>query len=141
MTTSSWRDIITYRRVIRSQVRVLELLEQRTYPVLDVDREAYFGDLADHVRRIWAELEELKEVIEGLGDAHSSIISHQTNQVIRLLTIIATVVLPLTLISGLYGMNVRLPLGDTPNGFWVVVGAMAAVAGAMLVYFRLRRWI
>ena len=88
-----------------------------------------------------SELQDLREVIEGLSDAHSSLTGHRTNQVIRILTIIATILLPLTLISGLYGMNVRLPLEDSPIAFAVVMGLMAAIAGSMLVFFRLRHWI
>ena len=116
-------------------------LQHKEYPFLKVDPDAYFGDLADHVRRIWSELEELKEVIEGLGDAYNSLTSHQTNLVIRILTIISTILLPLSLISGLYGMNVRLPLADTRFAFVVVLAIMLAIAGSMLVFFRSRHWL
>ena len=135
------RDIIAFRRIIRPQIAVLEMLEGRGYPLLRVDPDVYFGDLADHIRRIWAELQDLREVIEGLSDAHSALTGHQTNQVIRILTIISTILLPLSLISGLYGMNVRLPFEDTPFAFAVVTGIMVAIAGTMLLLFRLRRWI
>ena len=103
------RDIIAYRRIIRPQIAVLESLERKEHPFLKVNPDVYFGDLADHARRIWSELEELKEVIESLGDAHNTLTSHQTNLVMRVLTVISTILLPLTLISGLYGMNVGLP--------------------------------
>lgn len=135
------RDIILFRRIVRPQIVVLKMLEKKEYPLLKVDPDVYFGDLADHIRRIWTELQDLREVIEGLSDAHSSLTGYQTNQVIRILTIISTILLPLSLISGLYGMNVSLPFGDTPFAFAVVMGTMIAIAASMLVFFRLRHWI
>ncbi len=135
------RDVIAFRRIIRPLIGVIEVLEQEDYPFLKVDPDVYFGDLADHVRRISAELEELKEVVEGLSDAHSSLTSHQTNQIIRILTIISTILLPLSLISGIYGMNLTLPMGDTQYAFAVVVAFMVTIAGSMLLFFRWRGWI
>ena len=134
------RDILAYRRIVRPQIEVLELLEKKEYPFLKVDPDVYFGDLADHVRRISVELEDLKEVIQGLHDTHVSLTTDRTNEVIRTLTIIATIMLPLSVLSGLYGMNVGLPLDGFPYAFLVVLAVMAIVAGGMLLLFRSRRW-
>ena len=135
------RDVIAYQRIIRHLLRVMEQLEAEEYPFLKVDPEVYFGDIVDHIRSIGGELQELKEVIEGLGDAHSTLITHHTNQIIRILTIMSAILLPLSVISSLYGMNVRLPLAGTPYAFGVVLGIMAGVAVAMLAFFRIRHWI
>ena len=110
------------------------------YIFLKLDPDVYFGDLADHMRRISLELEDLKEVVESLQNTHVSITTHRTNEVMRTLTIIATIMLPLTVVSGIYGMNVELPAGNSPFSFLIVLGVMAAIAGGMLVLFRLRRW-
>ncbi|MCE2463537.1 MAG: magnesium transporter CorA family protein [Dehalococcoidia bacterium] len=134
------RDILAYRRIVRPQIEVLELLEKKEYPFLKVDPDVYFGDLADHMRRISVELEDLKEVIQGLHDTHVSLTTDRTNEVIRTLTIIATIMLPLSVLSGLYGMNVSLPFDSSPYAFLVVLGVMAIVAGGMLLFFRSRRW-
>ena len=134
------RDILAYRRIVRPQIEVLELLEKKEYPFLKVDPDVYFGDLADHMRRISVELEDLKEVIQGLHDTHVSLTTDRTNEVIRTLTVIATIMLPLSVISGLYGMNVSLPLDSSPYAFLVVLVVMAIVAGGMLLFFRSRRW-
>jgi magnesium transporter len=72
------RDILAYRRIVRPQIEVLELLEKKEYPFLKVDPDVYFGDLADHVRRISVELEDLKEVIQGLHDTHVSLTTDRT---------------------------------------------------------------
>ena len=135
------RDIISYLRIVRHQVGVLDTLERKEYSFLNIDSEVYFGEIADNVRGIRAELEELKEVVEGLGDAHSTLITHQTNRIIRILTVMSAILLPLSVISGLYGMNVRLPMSDTPYAFGVVLAVMGVIAGTMLIFFRLRHWI
>ena len=134
------RDILAYRRIVRPQIEVLELLEKKEYPFLKVDPDVYFGDLADHMRRISVELEDLKEVIQGLHDTHVSLTTDRTNEVIRTLTIIATIMLPLSVLSSLYGMNVSLPFDSSPYAFLVVLAVMAIVAGGMLLFFRSRRW-
>jgi len=134
------RDILSYRRIVRPQIGVMELLESTEYPFLKVDPDVYFGDLADSMRRIWVELDDLRDMIEGLSGAHISLTSQQTNQVMRVLTIIATIMLPLTVVTGLYGMNVALPIEESPWAFWVVLGVMVVIAVGMLTFFRLRRW-
>lgn len=135
------RDVISYQRIMRPQISVLEQLERNEYPFLKLDPDVYFGDLADHMRRIRAELEDLKAVLDTFYDTHSTLITHHTNQVIRILTIVGTIMLAPVLISGLYGMNVWLPLEDNPWAFWILVGIAVAVSGSMLAIFRFRRWI
>ncbi|MCI0441101.1 MAG: magnesium transporter CorA family protein [Chloroflexi bacterium] len=135
------RDIIAARRVIHPQIDVLESLESGRFPFLNVDPDVYFGDLADHMRRTWAELEELKEVMEGLSDAYNSLTTHQTNQVLRILTFISTIMMPPTLIASIYGMNVALPLEDTPFAFALTVGLMSALTGGMIVFLWRRHWV
>ena len=137
------RDILAYRRITRPQIGLFEILEKNQFTVLgNVNTGVYFGDLADHMRRLWADLEDLKEVIEGLHDTHASLISNNTTETMRVLTIIATIVLPLTVVSGLYGMNVEpLPFKDTGAGFWVVLGTMGFIASAMVIFFKIRRWL
>ncbi|MBI4299191.1 MAG: magnesium transporter CorA family protein [Chloroflexi bacterium] len=134
------RDIIAYHRIVRHQAEVLKSLEEKEFHFLKVNTDVYFGDLADHTRRIWVELEEMKEVIAGLADAHSSLNSHQTSDVIRTLTIIATIMLPLSVVTGLWGMNLALPLAKSPWAFLGVMGIMATISAAMLTIFRVRHW-
>lgn len=139
------RDVIAFRRIIRPQIEVMETLERKEYPFLKVDPDVYFGDLADHTRRIWEELEELKEVADGLNDTLFTMASSYNNEVLRVLTIIFTALLPITLVSSLYGMNVPLPLGSNPGGhslaFWIVLLISGVISGIMLLSFRLMRWL
>ena len=135
------RDILSFRRLVRPQIEVLEELEERDFEVLKVDGDIYFGDLADHMRRIRSELEDLKEVVEGLYDAHGSLAMIRTNDIVRILTVAATVILPFVVVSSVYGMNIDLPIDDRGWSFAAVMVLSGAVSVALLVLFHLRRWL
>ncbi len=135
------RDIIAFRRIIKPQTEAVETLEQKGWPVFKEDPEIYFGDIADHLRKIRDTLEDYKEVVEGLSDTNTNLTSFRTNEVMRVLTIIATIMLPLTLIASIYGMNIKLPLADSSLSFPLTVFIMVCIIVGMLAFFRSRRWI
>ena len=138
------RDVISYRRITKPQLEVFELLEQKEWPFLKgkEDPEIYFGDLADGTRKIQDTLDDYKDMLEGLNDTNNTLTSFRTNTVIRVLTIIATIMMPLTLIASIYGMNLsHLPLAGSPLSFPIMIAVMLLVIVGMLVLFRLRRWI
>ena len=135
------RDIISFRRIIKPQTDAVETLEQKEWPVFKEDPEIYFGDIADHLRKIRDTLEDYKEVVEGLSDTNTTLTSFRTNEVMRLLTIIATIMMPLTLIASIYGMNIKLPLADSSLSFPLTVFIMFCIIVGMLAFFRSRRWI
>jgi magnesium transporter len=86
-------------------------------------------------------LENYKEVVEALEDTNESVISHNVNDILRVLTAISVIVLPLTFIASLWGMNVGVPGEGDPEDFLVIVGACLAVLIAMVAYFRGRGWL
>lgn len=135
------RDIIAYRRIVKPQIPVISRLEYIKNRLIDEDLDVYFSDIGDDLARIWDTLEDQKGIIEALNDTHNSLISHRTNEVIRALTVISVIMLPLTLISGIYGMNVSLPLAEHTLAFEFILAAMLIVASVMLAMFRWRRWI
>jgi magnesium transporter len=135
------RDIISFRRIIKRLIPVVNSLERKNRSVFREDMEEYFGDISDHLSKIWDTLEDFKEVIEGLSDTINWLMSSRVNDIIKVLTIISVILLPLTLISGIYGMNVPLPWGEHPNAFYLIIGVMVAVIAAMLAFFRWRKWI
>ena len=135
------RNIISFRRIIKAQTEVAEILEQKEWPLLKADPDVYYGDIADHLRKIRDTLEDYKEVVEGLSDTNNTLTSFRTNEVMRLLTIIATIMMPLTLIASIYGMNIDLPLDDNPYSFPITVILMFLVIAGMLGFFRYRHWI
>ena len=135
------RDVMSYRRIIRHQPAILKSLEVREYPFLREDLDVYFGDIGDHIGTISETLEEYKEVVEGLNATSDSLFSHRTNEVMKMLTVLGTILLPLLVISGIYGMNVSLPFGDSSFAFPLIILFTLCISGGMLAYFRNRRWI
>ncbi|RDI75224.1 Mg2+ and Co2+ transporter [Gaiella occulta] len=135
------QEIISYRKVIKPERSTLRVLERRVDKFLPEELELYFDDIVDAAERIWDQLDNYKEVVDGLESTNESVISHRQNDVLRVLTIFSVLMLPLTLISGIFGMNVDFPGFGTHEAFWVVVGVMVAVMGVMIGFFRLKRWL
>ena len=135
------RDIIAFRRIIKPQIPVISRLEYLKTRIISEDLEIYFSDISDHLGKIWDSLEDLKTITESLNDTHTSLTSYQTSEVMRVLTTISVIMLPLTLVSGIYGMNVALPFAHSPFAFAFVMGVMATIAAGMLAVFRAQRWI
>jgi magnesium transporter len=141
------RDIISFRRINWPLRAVVGGLEQRVRRFSGSDKEEledYFGDVVDHLDKIWSALDEYKEIIEGLSDTNDSLTSNRINEVMRVLTIIATIMMPLTVVSSIYGMNIPLPGGvesGSPLSFFIMLIFMAMIAGSMLFYFHRKRWI
>jgi magnesium transporter len=137
------QEIINFRKVIRPQrpvLRDLEKVKQR-YLAPDLDLEIYFDDIVDAHERIWDMLENYKEVVEALAETNESVISHRVNDILRVLTSISVIVLPLTLIASIWGMNVGVPGKGNDTDFFVIVGAMLLMFVGMVVYFRRRGWL
>jgi len=138
------RDLISFRRVIRPQIPVIETLEKEDYPFFKEEQEIYFGDIADHVRKIWDGLEDCKEVVDGLAETSNWLTSHRIQEIMRVLTIITVVLAGPTLVSGIFGMNVFLP-GGIERGellsFGIIMGIMAGIGGAVFGWLRHRRWM
>jgi magnesium transporter len=135
------QEIINFRKIIRPQRSVLRDLERTKQRYLAEDMEIYFDDIVDASERIWDMLENYKEVVEALDDTNESVISHRVNDVLRVLTAFSVVILPLTLIASVWGMNVEFPFEPGVAAFWIVLASMVALLVAMLAYFRHRRWL
>jgi magnesium transporter len=135
------QEIISYRKIIKPQRPTLRLLERNVERFLPEELDLYFDDIVDASERIWDVLDNYKEVVEALEDTNESVISHRHNDVLRVLTLFSVVLLPLTLIASIFGMNVIYPGEGTHEAFWVIVAAMVVVAVVMLGFFRWRRWL
>jgi magnesium transporter len=134
------QEIISYRKVIKPERSTLRVLERRIGGFLPQELELYFDDIVDAAERIWDQLDNYKEVVEALESTNESVISHRQNDVLRLLTLISVTMLPLTLITGIFGMNVFFPGEGGHAAFWAVLGALIATLGAMIGFFRWKRW-
>jgi magnesium transporter len=98
----------------------------------------YFDDINDASERVWDMLENFKEVVEALEETNESVLSHELNTTLRVLTAISLVLLPLTLIASIFGMNVAVPGQGELAAFWIVVGVMAFLLVALIALFRRR---
>jgi magnesium transporter len=135
------QEIISYRKIVKPQRPALRLLERHIERFLPENLELYFDDLVDASERIWDLLDNYKEVVEALEDTNESVISHRQNDILRILTIFSVILLPLTLISGIFGMNVGFPGEHTREAFWIIAGLMVAVIVAMVGFFKYKRWL
>lgn len=134
------QEVIAYRKIIKPERSTVRLLERYTQRFLREDLEVYFDDIVDATERIWDLLDNYKEVVEALEETNESVISHKQNDVLRMLTLIATVMLPLTLVTSVFGMNVLFPGESTSAAFWAILGAMVTALIGMVRFFRWRRW-
>src|SRR5206468_4775417 len=124
------QEIISYRKIIKPERSTLRLLERHVERFLPEELELYFDDIVDAAERIWDLLDNYKEVVEALEQTNESVISHRVNRILQILTIFSVVLLPLTLISGIFGMNVKFPGYGTHTAFWVIViGMFVTIVG------------
>lgn len=135
------RDVISFRRIIWPMRAVIGSLQNKLRRFVKQDMEVYFGDVTDHVDKIWDALDEYKEIIEGLDDAYNSLATNRTNEVMRMLTVIATILLPITVVASIFGMNIPLPFQHSSYSLLLVFLIMIIIIVSMLYFFRRQRWI
>ncbi len=137
------RDVALLRRIVTPQRDVVSRLARREFVDISTEMSFRFRDVYDHLVRIADDSLNFQDRITGILDAHLSNVSNRLNEVMKVLTIVSVVFLPLMLLTGAYGMNVPLPHfpgGDVAQ-FWWLAGIAAAITALMLVYFRRKRWI
>jgi magnesium transporter len=135
------QEIIAYRKIIKPERATLRVLERYTERFLPEDLELYFDDIVDAAERIWDLLDNYKEVIEGLESTNEAFISHRQQYRLQILTVVSVILLPLTLLASIFGMNVHFPGFGGREAFWVLVGIIVALGGTLLGIFRWRRWL
>jgi magnesium transporter len=135
------QEIIAYRKIIKPERATLRVLERSTLRFLPENLELYFDDIVDASERVWDLLDNYKEVIDGLESTNESFISHKQQYRLQLLTVVSVILLPLTLLASVFGMNVGVPGESSTGPFWVLVGFMVALGVGLLALFRWRRWL
>ncbi len=103
--------------------------------------EDYWGNILDYYQKVWDMTEDYEELIEGLSQTFDSMQTNKTNETMKILTIISSIILPLTFTTGLDGMNVRLPFQEDSWAFYGLIGVMVAVAGIFMFVFKRRKWM
>ncbi|MFV9506988.1 MAG: magnesium transporter CorA family protein [Oscillochloridaceae bacterium umkhey_bin13] len=135
------RDIISLRRIIKPNIPVVRLLAVKERNYIQLDEEQYFGDLVDGLNRIWDMLEEQKEIIEGLDSTLFNVMSYRLNQEMKLFTLISVIMLPMTLLASILGMNVFIPYAEHPLALPIVLSGMLMIGAGLFLYFRHRRLV
>jgi magnesium transporter len=137
------RDVSSLRRVVLPQRDAVGRLARREFPLISEPLSYRFRDVYDHLVRLSDEATLFQDRIGSLLDAHLASVSNALNAVMKVLTIMSTIFIPLSVVVGLYGMNVELPAfsGGPKAQFWWIVAIMAAISAAMLWFFRRRKWI
>jgi magnesium transporter len=137
------RQVAGLRRIVTPQRDVIGRLARRDFLDVSTEMSFRFRDIYDHLVRIVDDVMIFQDRITGMLDAHLSNVSNRLNEVMKVLTILSTIFMPLTVLTGVYGMNVRLP--QFPGGeqlqFWWICGIMAVTIATMLLMFRRKRWI
>ncbi len=135
------QEIINFRKIVRPQRATFRDLERNKARYIPDDLDIYFDDINDAWERIWDMLENFKEVVEALEGTNEAVLAHRGNQVFRVLTVFSVILLPLTLIASIWGMNVGVPGEQSVAAFWVIIAVMGVTLAALLYYFRKRGFL
>jgi magnesium transporter len=135
------RSIIALRRILHPQLDVIHGLEQGNWPFIHEELDIYWGDIGDHLAQLCAMLEEDAEVVNGLSETVDTLASHRIDEVVRLLTVVTVLTLPLTLLATIFGMNIAMPFSEHPLLFFFILGAGFALTLWLVWYLRRRKWL
>ncbi|AVX20161.1 MAG: magnesium/cobalt transporter CorA [Bacillota bacterium] len=135
------RTILLLRKVIMPQRRIFANVNGRYSFQIQEENKPYYMDLVDNIERIIDTTDTYRDLVNGAMDTYYSIVSNRTNEVMRYLTIISTIMMPLTFITGLFGMNVPLPGAHSPYTLYIILLGMLGLTVIMLWYFRNKDWV
>ena len=135
------RDLVVLRKNTSPLREMLTELEHGDSPLIGDETKKYLRDVRDHVIQVVETADSVRDILSGLQDVHLTIVSNRMNEVMKVLTIIATIFIPLTFIAGLYGMNFKyMPELEWPWGYPLALLAMAAISVVMFVFFKMKKW-
>jgi magnesium transporter len=136
------RNILELRRWTAKQREVLLRLGRREFALISAEDALLFRDVHDHLVRINDLLEGFRDMLTSIQEAYLSAVSNRTNDIMRFLTLFSTIMMPLTVLTGIYGMNFdHMPELRSRHGYPLVLLGMLVIAGSMLLYFRHRGWL
>lgn len=136
------REILRIRRAVFPLREALGRLDKSNSPLLELKTKKYFDDLYDHILQVWDNIEVYREMTWSLMEMYMSTISNKMNEIMKVLTIMASIFIPLTFIAGVYGMNFDyMPELHWKYGYFVLLGIMLLIFLLMLYYFRRKHWL
>ena len=135
------KDMIFLRKSVWPLREVISAMERGDSPLIQKPTRTYLRDVYDHTVQVIETIETFRDMVTGMLDIYLSSLSNRLNEVMKVLTIIATIFMPLTFLAGVYGMNFKhMPELEWPWGYPAVLGVMCIVALSMLAYFRKKKW-
>lgn len=136
------QEVLKIRRAIFPLREVINKLDKTDANFLEAKTHDYLKDLHDHIIQVCESIDLYREMVWSLMDMYMTIINNKMNEVMKVLTIMASIFIPLTFIAGIYGMNFdHMPELHTQNGYYILLGAMAVIFILMLFYFRRKKWL
>ena len=138
------RNIINIRKIMQNHSNILRhLQDMKSGLVPHESLRQHYEDLEEHSKRIWEVLDLQKEMVEVLNDTNESLLNDKMNIIMKTLTIISVLVLPLNLMAGIFGMNTvsSMPFVDNPYGFTIILIIMFVSLLALLSFFTKKRWL
>jgi magnesium transporter len=135
------KNIILLNTIFKPQLPLFHKFESGAIEGYAENMEDYWGNILDYYQKLWDMTEDYAELIEGLSKTFDSLQANRTNQIMKILTLISSFILPLSFITGLYGMNVALPIQDNQWAFFTVVAIMVAMVISMFMYFKMKNWM
>ncbi|OGG07955.1 hypothetical protein A3D05_00190 [Candidatus Gottesmanbacteria bacterium RIFCSPHIGHO2_02_FULL_40_24] len=136
------RNVIFFQSLIKPELNSFARIEQSTHPFIDEELKDYLANITDHLKKIWDRLEDVIELSNNLSQTFESYLTFRTNETIKILTMFSVILLPLTLLSGIYGMNLAfLPFAQHPLALVYLSFIMATIILAMIAFFKYKKWI
>ncbi len=135
------RNIILLNTIFKPQLKLFLKLESGQVKGFAQSMEEYWGNILDYYQKIWDMVEDYQELVEGLSKTFDSLQTNRTNQIMRVLTLISSVLLPMTLIASVFGIYMEFPAGKSHILFWILMGAMMALSGSLIILFRRKHWM
>jgi len=134
------RNIIFINTIFKPELKLFQKFETGEIG-FDKDMGVYWGNIIDFYQRLWDMIEDQHELIEGLSKTFDSLQTNRTNEIIKILTFFSSIILPLTFITGIYGMNINLPFQENELAFWLLSLIMLFVVVLLLLFFKRKRWL
>jgi magnesium transporter len=136
------RETVFLRKSVWPLREVISRLERSESPFISKSTFVYLRDVYDHTIQVMDSVDTFRDTLSGMLDIYLSSVSNRMNEVMKVLTVIATIFIPLTFIAGIYGMNFKvMPELDQPWGYPAVLILMLTIAVVMLIYFRRKKWL
>ncbi|WP_134684171.1 magnesium/cobalt transporter CorA [Brevibacillus migulae] len=135
-------EVLYARKMLVPQRDLIDHLQKKELPLIDDDLQKYFGDIHENAVKIVESFDTFRDLIANLREAYQSALSGRANEIMRIFTALTTIFMPLTIVTGIYGMNFTyMPELNSPYGYYAVIGFMAFIGLAMYILFKKKGWL